>query len=179
MTLDGHLVLSDWKINTGRIIISVFGLSSVLQGSQSSVVRVFSSQLERGGQIVSDLLYKKVSASKGFYILSDMQYIHFVNFSTQQQLTERNSSTNLVISQSVSTKAYFLLRYKGTLIILINISLTDNRKRLLLVVVKNPLSHNPNNTAPSPVSPALSTSSSISPCLCLSSFILYVDLCGQ
>lgn len=53
MTLNGHLVLNDWKINTGHIIISVFGLSSVLQGSQSSVVRVFSSNVGRTGQIVS------------------------------------------------------------------------------------------------------------------------------
>lgn len=44
MTLNGHLVLSDCKINTGHIIISVFGLSSVLQGSQSSVIHVFSTQ---------------------------------------------------------------------------------------------------------------------------------------
>lgn len=37
MTPNGHLVLSDWKINTGHIIISVFGLSSVLQGSHSCI----------------------------------------------------------------------------------------------------------------------------------------------
>lgn len=47
MTLNGHLVLSDCKINTGHIIISVFGLSSVLQGSQSSVIHAFSTQLGR------------------------------------------------------------------------------------------------------------------------------------
>lgn len=47
MTLNGHLVLSDCKIDTGHIIISVFGLSSVLQGSQSSVIHVFSTQLGR------------------------------------------------------------------------------------------------------------------------------------
>lgn len=179
MTLNGHLMLSDCKINTGHIIISVFGLSSVLQGSQSSVIHVFSTQLGR----------------RVWLLNTDTRTIFFWSSTVLKFLFHEFADILCKTSLQGAWAQQILSFHKPSLqkptprcarrvhkIISINISLTDSERRSSVVPLSRKILF---HTIPTTLHRVLShrhwarPSISNSPCLRLSSFILYVDPCGQ